>query len=122
MARGEHQIKIRFPDDMVSSIRASAEANGRSMNAEVVAQLRAAGVGALVRSKISSSSGREAAPIENPMGLIWEVENISKFIGLNERQTFHILSSGQIPAKKIGGKWVVQLDELKRFFSGKAAI
>lgn len=41
MARDEHQIKIRFPDDMVEAIRASAKANGRSMNAEIVALLRA---------------------------------------------------------------------------------
>jgi hypothetical protein len=39
MARGDHQIKIRFPDALVADIRNSAKDNGRSMNAEVVARL-----------------------------------------------------------------------------------
>jgi hypothetical protein len=51
MARGEHQIKIRFPDEMVTDIRASSLANGRSMNAEIVAQLR---TGASKRSEDSN--------------------------------------------------------------------
>jgi predicted DNA-binding transcriptional regulator AlpA len=57
---------------------------------------------------------------ENPMGLLWEVKNIAAFIGLSERSTYHLLSQGLLPAKKIGDKWVAQKDELRRFFTEKA--
>ncbi len=40
MARGEPQIKIRIPDDMLQAIAAAANANVHSMNAEVVSRIR----------------------------------------------------------------------------------
>lgn len=58
---------------------------------------------------------------ENPLELIWEVAEIAKLIGRTERQTFHLLSSGQLPAKKVGGRWVAQRGKLIAFFMGDAA-
>ncbi len=55
------------------------------------------------------------------MELIWEVSEIAKLIGRNERQTFHLLSSGQLPAKKVGGRWVAERSKLIAFFMGTAA-
>jgi len=40
MARGEPQIKFRFPVDVHQSISSAAESNGRSMNAEIVSRIR----------------------------------------------------------------------------------
>ncbi|MGO6814918.1 DNA-binding protein [Rhizobium brockwellii] len=56
-----------------------------------------------------------------PMDLIWEVAEIAKLIGRTQRQTFHLLSSGQLPAKKVGNRWVAERGALIRFFNGEAA-
>lgn len=43
---------------------------------------------------------------------IWEVKNIANVIKRSERQTFHLLSSGQLPAKKVGERWVASKRKL----------
>ncbi|WP_086023311.1 hypothetical protein [Sinorhizobium fredii] len=53
--------------------------------------------------------------------LIWEVDEIAKLIGRTPRQTFHMLKTGQLPAKKVGGRWVAERGQLVRFFMGVAA-
>ena len=53
--------------------------------------------------------------------LIWEVAEIAKIIGRTERQTFHLLNAGQVPAKKVGGRWVASRQKLIAFFLGDAA-
>jgi hypothetical protein len=58
---------------------------------------------------------------EKALDLIWEVSEIARFIGRTERQTFHMLASGKIPAKKIGSRWVAERRALERFFSMEAA-
>lgn len=55
------------------------------------------------------------------MDLVWEVSEIAKLIGRTERQTFHLLSGGQLPAKKVGGRWVAERGKLVAFFMGTAA-
>ncbi|HWD13227.1 DNA-binding protein [Pseudochrobactrum algeriensis] len=57
----------------------------------------------------------------NSMELIWEVSEIGKLIGRNERQTFHLLNTGQLPAKKVGGRWVAERSKLIAFFMDDAA-
>lgn len=39
-SRGSDQFNLRFPDGMRERIRAAAEENGRSMNAEIVYRLQ----------------------------------------------------------------------------------
>lgn len=56
-----------------------------------------------------------------PMDLIWEVAEIARLIGRTERQTFHLLSGGQLPAKKVGGRWVAERGKLIAFFLSDAA-
>lgn len=51
-----------------------------------------------------------------PIDLIWEVAEIAKVIGRSPRQTFHLLSSGQLPARKVGGRWVAERGKLLSFF------
>ncbi|MGO4833050.1 DNA-binding protein, partial [Rhizobiaceae sp. 2RAB30] len=43
-----------------------------------------------------------------PLDLIWEVSEIAKTIGQSERQTFHLLTTGRLPAKKVGKRWVAE--------------
>ena len=58
---------------------------------------------------------------EAKIDLLWEVTEIAKAIGRTERQTFHLLQSGELPAKKVGGRWVAERGQLIRFFMGDAA-
>lgn len=44
--------------------------------------------------------------------IVWEVGNIAKVIGRTERQTFHLLNSEALPAKKVGGRWVASRRKL----------
>lgn len=53
---------------------------------------------------------------ENQLDLIWGAEGIAKFINRTPKQTFHMLSAGLIPAKQVGGRWVVDRRDLIQFF------
>ncbi|WP_062208019.1 hypothetical protein [Aureimonas sp. AU12] len=50
------------------------------------------------------------------LNLIWGAKAISKFIGRTERATFGMLESGELPAKKVSGKWVAERSKLTNFF------
>lgn len=50
------------------------------------------------------------------LDLLWEVEEIAKLIGRTPRQTNHMLAKGEIPAKKVGGRWVAERNRLLNFF------
>lgn len=53
--------------------------------------------------------------------IVWEVENIARIIGRTPRQTYHILASGDLPAKKVGGRWVASRRKLIAAVLGDAA-
>ncbi|RVG20334.1 DNA-binding protein [Sinorhizobium meliloti] len=55
------------------------------------------------------------------MDLIWGAAEIAKLIGRSQRATFHMLDSGELPAKKVGGRWVAERGTLVRFFMETAA-
>lgn len=55
------------------------------------------------------------------LDLVWGLEAISKIIGRTVRQTHYMLSTGKIPAKQIGNRWVVERGTLLRFFMESAA-
>lgn len=44
--------------------------------------------------------------------IVWEVAEIAKVIGRTERQAFHLLATGSLPAKKVGGRWVASRRKL----------
>ncbi len=48
--------------------------------------------------------------------LVWGGDNIAKIIGRTKRITFHLLETGQLPAKKVGGRWVAERNQLLSFF------
>lgn len=53
--------------------------------------------------------------------LIWGGEEIAKIIGRTPRITFSLLEKGELPAKKVGGRWVAERSKLIAFFMGSAA-
>jgi len=44
--------------------------------------------------------------------ILWGAQAIAAVIRASERQTFHLLESGTLPAKKIGGRWVASRKKL----------
>ncbi|WP_165779363.1 DNA-binding protein [Rhizobium hidalgonense] len=61
---------------------------------------------------------------ENPsssMDLVWGAAEIAKLIGRSPRATFHMLDGGELPAKKVGGRWVAERGKLIAFFLETAA-
>lgn len=55
------------------------------------------------------------------MDLIWGAAEIGKIIGRSPRATFHMLDTGEIPAKKVCGRWVAERGKLLNFFLETAA-
>ncbi|QGA56890.1 helix-turn-helix domain-containing protein [Brucella sp. 2280] len=53
--------------------------------------------------------------------LIWGIGDIAKAIGQSFAATAYMLKQGQIPARKVGDRWVIERGELVAFFKGKAA-
>lgn len=58
---------------------------------------------------------------DDAIDLVWEVGEIAKVIGRTPRQTFHMLSTGQIPGRKVGGRWCVSRRKLEEFFTKEDA-
>ncbi|MET3601413.1 helix-turn-helix domain-containing protein [Martelella mangrovi] len=55
------------------------------------------------------------------MDLIWGASKIAKIIGRSPQQTFFMLQKGELPAKKVGNRWVARRSDLEHFFSEAAA-
>jgi len=64
--------------------------------------------------------------MEKSLGLdetevIWGAAAIGKIIGLNPRQTFHLLETGQLRgARKVGGRWCITRRALLENFQPSA--
>jgi len=55
------------------------------------------------------------------MELIWGAAEIAKVIGRSPRSVFHMLDNGELPARKVGGRWVAERGKLLSFFQETAA-
>lgn len=53
---------------------------------------------------------------KDDLDLIWGGENIAKIIGRTPRITFSLLEKGELPAKKVGNRWVAERSKLIAFF------
>lgn len=53
--------------------------------------------------------------------VIWGAEEIASFIGQTVNATSYMLRQRQIPARKIGDRWVASRKKLTEFFNGEAA-
>lgn len=49
--------------------------------------------------------------------ILWGVKALSEEIDRTERQTFYLLETGQLPAKKVGGRWCSTRSRLREFFN-----
>ncbi|MCV3738355.1 DNA-binding protein [Rhizobium sp. TRM96647] len=54
--------------------------------------------------------------VAEKIDLVWGAEDIATVIGRTPRVTFHLLNTGALPAKKVGGRWVAERNTLVRFF------
>ncbi|MBO9122785.1 MULTISPECIES: MerR family transcriptional regulator [unclassified Rhizobium] len=54
--------------------------------------------------------------VNEKLSLVWGAEEIAKLIGRSKRATFYMLDSGELPAKKVGGRWVAERNRLINFF------
>jgi hypothetical protein len=58
---------------------------------------------------------------ENDLDMpIWGAAEIAKAINRSERQTFHLLEAGELPARKIGGRWTTTRRQLREVFERAA--
>lgn len=64
---------------------------------------------------------QEHAEIPVALDLVWGASAIAKVIGRSPRATFDMLEKGQLPAKKVNGRWVIERGRLTAFFVGEAA-
>jgi hypothetical protein len=55
------------------------------------------------------------------LDLIWGAAAIAEAIGVTQRKCFHLLEAGLLPARKVGGRWVISRKTLARFFEGTLA-
>jgi hypothetical protein len=51
---------------------------------------------------------------------VWGAEAIGAVIGLTVRQTWHLLSIGALPARKVGGRYVATRGRLRAYLRGDA--
>ncbi len=49
--------------------------------------------------------------------LVWEVKPIAEAIGRTPRQAYHLLETGRLPARKVGGRWCASRSGLRKFFA-----
>lgn len=55
------------------------------------------------------------------LGLIWGIAGIAAFIERTDRQTEIALNKGELPARKINGRWVASRRKLIEHFEGAQA-
>ncbi|MEY9167094.1 hypothetical protein ABIE78_005213 [Sinorhizobium fredii] len=51
--------------------------------------------------------------------LLWGACAIAREIGRGERATYYLLERGELPAKKVCGRWVSTKSKLRRYLAGE---
>lgn len=49
---------------------------------------------------------------------LYSLEDVSQIVGLTHRTIWNYVKAGKLPAVKIGGKWKVSEENLKKFING----
>ena len=52
---------------------------------------------------------------------VWGARNIGAFINRSERETYHLLEKGCLPAEKCGASWVSTKSRLRRMADPEAS-
>ena len=47
------------------------------------------------------------------------LEEICPILHIGKTTAYRLIQSGQLPAQKIGGKWLIRADDLKNYLAGK---
>lgn len=56
-----------------------------------------------------------------PLDLIWGVDEIARLIGRNYQQTYHLIRSGKLPmVRQVGERYVASRPKLVAFFQEAA--
>lgn len=55
------------------------------------------------------------------LDLIWGGEEIARAIGRSPRSVFGMLEKGELPARKVSGRWVIDRSKLIAFFTGEVS-
>ena len=50
------------------------------------------------------------------LDLVWGAEAIAKELNVTVRRAFYLLERGELPAKKVGGRWVAARRRLRSLF------
>jgi hypothetical protein len=66
---------------------------------------------------MSANENPADVPTEAALGLVWGVKKIGEVIDRNERQTYHLIETGQLPVRMIGGRYCSTLGALRRRFA-----
>lgn len=53
------------------------------------------------------------------LDLLWGAEAIGAYINTGRRQTFYLLATGKLPARKVGNLWVASRMALRRHLLGE---
>jgi hypothetical protein len=53
---------------------------------------------------------------EYRLDLLWGVDAIAAEINQTRRQTYHLLETDRLPARKVGAKWCASRKGLREFF------
>jgi len=64
------------------------------------------------------AAGDAGTDLDKP---IWGAAAIGRAINRTTRQAFRLLETGEVPARKIGGRWATTPRQLRETFGGKAA-
>jgi hypothetical protein len=59
------------------------------------------------------------APSPDGDEILWGAAAIAAEIGLTSRATFHLLSKGELPARKVGARWVASRARLRAYIVGE---
>ena len=51
--------------------------------------------------------------------ILWGVEAIAAYIGRNQRQTYYLLQTKQIPGQKVGAIWLARRSRIDAHLSGE---
>jgi hypothetical protein len=65
---------------------------------------------------VSEMNAKDAAGEPLRDDLIWGIRGIAEEIGKSERQAFHLVDTGAIPAAKVGGRIVASRARLREHF------
>jgi hypothetical protein len=61
----------------------------------------------------------QASESELKDDLLWGAWAIAQEIGRGERATYHLLERGELPAKKVCGRWVATKSNLRKYLAGE---